>query len=265
MNDLLHLLRTEFHVDFAVILAGLTVVTGVVWVLDKWWLGPRRRAALPAGSVDKPHMLTDFCRSFFPVILLVLLLRSFLAEPFRIPSGSMRPTLLEGDFILVNKFAYGLRDPVLHFKFFGVGAPTRGDVVVFRYPLDPTKDFIKRVIGLPGDRIVYRNKVLTVNGEVMAQSSDGLSPSSGSRPGVQYRFMEEIGAVHHHILVDQARPAEDIEVTVPAGHYFMMGDNRDGSDDSRRWGMVPERNLVGRAFFIWMSWPHLSRVGDSIR
>ena len=265
MNDVLHALRTEFHVDFAVILALLTLLTGVVWALDKWWLGPRRRAALPAGSPDRPHVVTDFCRSFFPVILLVLLLRSFLAEPFRIPSGSMRPTLLEGDFILVNKFTYGLRDPVLHFKFLDLGAPRRGDVVVFRYPLDPTKDFIKRVIGLPGDRITYRNKVLTVNGVAMPQSSDGVYTSGGPRPGVQYRFLEEIGPVQHHILVDQARPAEDIEVEVPEGHYFMMGDNRDGSDDSRRWGMVPERNLVGRAFFIWMSWPHFSRVGDSIR
>jgi signal peptidase I len=262
---------SELHVDFAMILSGLTLVTGVVWALDKWWLGPRRRAALLEGAADKPGGMVDFCRSFFPVILLVLLLRSFLAEPFRIPSGSMIPTLLVGDFILVNKYAYGLRDPVFHRKFLQVGLPQRGDVVVFRYPLDPTKDFIKRVIGLPGDRIVYRNKQLTVNGEPMPLTADGVYTAGGSLPGVVYRFEEEIGAVRHRILVNPARPAEDSEFEVPEGHYFMMGDNRDGSDDSRRWGVVPERNLVGKAFFIWMSLdferfrPDFSRIGDRIR
>jgi signal peptidase I len=255
---------SEVHFDFATLLTLLTVVTGAVWALDRWWLAPARRALVPLGGSDKPHGVIDFCRSFFPVILLVLLLRSFLAEPFRIPSGSMRPTLLEGDFILVNKFTYGLRDPVFNLKFLGVGAPRRGDVVVFRYPLDPTKDFIKRVIGLPGDRIAYRDKQLSVNGEPMPQSADGVYTSSGPTPGVLYRFEEELGAVQHRILVNPARPAEDFEFEVPEGHYFVMGDNRDGSDDSRRWGTVPERNLVGRAFFIWMSWPHLSRVGDRI-
>jgi signal peptidase I len=262
---------SEVHFDFATILTLLTLVTGVVWALDKWWLGPKRRAALPADGVDKPGSVVDFCRSFFPVILLVLLLRSFLAEPFRIPSGSMIPTLLVGDFILVNKFAYGLRDPVLNFKFLQVGKPQRGDVVVFRYPLDPTKDFIKRVIGLPGDRIVYQDKRLTVNGEAMPQSADGIYTAGGPVPGVVYRFEEEIGPVQHRILVNPARPAEDFEFQVPEGHYFMMGDNRDGSDDSRRWGTVPERNLVGKAFFIWMSWdgeryrPDLSRIGNRIQ
>jgi signal peptidase I len=249
----------------------LTAVTGVVWGLDKWWLGPRRRATAPPGSPDKPGHVVDFCRSFFPVILLVLLLRSFLAEPFRIPSGSMIPTLMVGDFILVNKFAYGLRDPVFHSKFLKVGAPKRGDVVVFRFPLDPTKDFIKRVIGLPGDRIAYRNKHLTVNGEAVPATADGVYTAGGSLPRVVYRFEEEIGSVKHRILVDPARAAEDFEYEVPAGHYFMMGDNRDGSDDSRRWGVVPERNLVGKAFFIWMSWdperfrPDFARIGDRIK
>jgi signal peptidase I len=262
---------SEVHFDFATMLTLLTLVTGVVWALDKWWLGPRRRATLPPDGLDKPGSLVDFCRSFFPVILLVLLLRSFLAEPFRIPSGSMIPTLLVGDFILVNKFAYGLRDPVFNFKFLKLGKPARGDVVVFRYPLDPTKDFIKRVIGLPGDRIAYRDKQLTVNGEAMPLSADGVYTASGSVPGVVYRFEEEIGPVHHRILVNPARPAEDFEFQVPEGHYFMMGDNRDGSDDSRRWGTVPERNLVGKAFFIWMSWdgerfrPELSRIGNRIQ
>jgi signal peptidase I len=261
---------TKIDFDFAVILTLLTLLTGVVWALDKGWLGPRRRAALPPDAPDKPGGFVDFCRSFFPVILLVLLLRSFLAEPFRIPSGSMIPTLLVGDFILVNKFAFGLRDPVFHYKFFDGGQPQRGDVVVFRYPLDPTKDFIKRVIGVPGDHVAYRNKQLWVNDEPMPLDAAGVYTASGSPPGVLYRFEEALGPVQHHVIVNPARPAEDFEIEVPAGQYFVMGDNRDGSDDSRRWGTVPERNLVGRAFFIWMSWdnarfrPDWSRIGNRI-
>jgi signal peptidase I len=255
---------TEVHFDFATLLTLLTALTGGVWALDKWWLGPKRRAALPAGTPDKPNVIVDFCCSFFPVILAVLLLRSFLVEPFRIPSGSMRPTLLEGDFILVNKYTYGLRDPVFNLKFLQFGAPQRGDVVVFRFPLDPSKDFIKRVIGLPGDRISYRDKQLNVNGTAMPQDTAGVYTGNGPGSGVLYRFEEELGPVRHHILVNPARSPEDFDVEVPEGHYFMMGDNRDGSDDSRRWGMMPERHLVGKAFFIWMSWPNLSRIGESI-
>ena len=256
--------------DFAVLLTLLTLVTGLVWALDKWWLGPRRREALAPGAEDQPGGFVDFCRSFFPVILLVLLLRSFLAEPFRIPSGSMIPTLLVGDFILVNKYAYGLRDPVFHTKLLKLGEPQRGDVVVFRYPVDPSKDFIKRVIGLPGDQIAYRNKQLWVNGEPMPLDADGVYTAGGAAPGVVYRFEEALGPVTHHVIVNPARPAEDFEFEVPEGQYFMMGDNRDGSDDSRRWGTVPERNLVGKAFFIWMSWdasrfrPDWSRIGNRI-
>jgi signal peptidase I len=261
---------SEVDLDFAVLLTLLTLVTGAIWALDRWWLGPRRRAALPAGAADAPGGLVDFGRSFFPVILAVLLLRSFLAEPFRIPSGSMIPTLLVGDFILVNKFAYGLRDPVFHRRFLAVGAPERGDVVVFRYPVDPRKDYIKRVVGLPGDHIAYRNKQLWVNGEPAPLDAAGVYTSAGSLPGVLYRFEEDLGAVRHHVIVNPARPAEDFEFEVPEGQYFMMGDNRDGSDDSRRWGTVPERHLVGKAFFIWMSWdggrlrPDWSRIGNSI-
>jgi len=259
-----------FDFDFAVILTLLTLVTGVVWALDKWWLAPRRGAALAPGAEDHPNSLIDFSRSFFPVILLVLLLRSFLAEPFRIPSGSMIPTLLVGDFILVNKFAFGLRDPVFHYKLLQLGEPRRGDVVVFRYPVDPSKDFIKRVIGLPGDRISYRNKQLWVNDEAMPLDAAGVYTSGGSAPGVVYRFEEALGPVQHHVIVNPARPAEDFEFEVPKGQYFMMGDNRDGSDDSRRWGTVPEGNLVGRAFLVWMSWdgarfrPDWSRIGNRI-
>jgi signal peptidase I len=258
--------------DFAVILSVLTLVTGIVWLLDKLWLGPRRRARLGVDAVDKPGAFVDFCRSFFPVIFVVLMLRSFVAEPFRIPSGSMIPTLLVGDFILVNKFTYGLRDPVFHHKFIEMNEPKRGDVVVFRWPVDPSKDFIKRIIGIPGDRIIYRNKQLFVNGEPATLDADGAYTAAGlPPPGVVYRMEEHLGPVNHKILVNPERPADDFEFIVPPGEYFAMGDNRDGSDDSRRWGTVPEKNLVGKAFLIWMSWNsedtrvEFSRIGKMVR
>lgn len=260
----------EFDFDFAVLLTVLTAVTGVIWALDRWWLGPARRATLGPGVADRPGAIVDFGRSFFPVILLVLLLRSFLAEPFRIPSGSMIPTLTVGDFILVNKFAYGLREPVLNTKFLRVGEPKRGDVAVFRYPRDPSQDYIKRIVGLPGDRIAYRNKQLVVNGDPVPVTADGVYTVSGSQSGVAYEFREDLGEVQHHIIVNPSRPADDFEFEVPEGEYFAMGDNRDGSSDSRVWGTVPERNLVGRAFFVWMSWdgerhlPAWDRIGHPI-
>jgi len=257
---------SDFHFDFAVLLTLLTGLTGIGWALDKWLLAPRRAAEA------RPNALVDFCRSFFPVIAAVLLLRSFIAEPFRIPSGSMIPTLLVGDFILVNKFSYGLRDPVFHQKFVANGGPKRGDIVVFRWPIDPSKDFIKRIVGLPGDHIVYREKHLTVNGQPAALEADGVFGVDGlPPPGVVYRFGEDLSGVRHHILVNPNRPSDDFEFTVPPGEYFAMGDNRDGSDDSRRWGTVPEKNLVGRAFLIWMSWDgadnrvDFSRIGTVIK
>lgn len=259
----------DFHIDFAVILTILTLVTGLFWALDKWWLAPRRSEALEPG---KPNGFIDFCRSFFPVIFVVLVLRSFVAEPFRIPSGSMIPTLLVGDFILVNKFAYGLRDPVVHHKFVPVGQPERGDIVVFRWPVDPSKDFIKRIVGLPGDRIGYRDKQLYINGEPAMLDPAGVYTAEGlPPPGVVYRLSERLAGQTHHVLVNPGRPADDFEFVVPTGEYFAMGDNRDGSDDSRRWGTVPERNLVGKAFFIWMSWDGVnsridfSRIGTRIK
>lgn len=256
----------DFHIDFAVLLTASTLLTGIGWALNKWVLAPRRGEGVP------PNALVDFCQSFFPVIAAVLLLRSFVAEPFRIPSGSMIPTLLVGDFILVNKFAYGLRDPAFHTKFFANGEPARGDIVVFRYPRDPRQDYIKRIIGLPGDQIVYKDKRLTINGQTMAQEPDGAFPVQGPHSaGVVYRLQEDLGGVHHHVLVDPDRQTDDFEFTVPAGQYFAMGDNRDGSSDSRVWGTVPERNLVGKAFFIWMSWDSVrtrvdfSRIGTVIK
>lgn len=263
---------SDFHFDFAVLLTAATLFTGLFWLLDKIWLGPKRRSKLSVDQADRPSSFIDFCRSFFPVILIVLLLRSFIAEPFRIPSGSMIPTLLVGDFILVNKFAYGVRDPVLHHKFLNVGEPKRGDIAVFRWPVDPSKDFIKRLVGMPGDHIVYRDKQLYINGQPATLEPSGVYTAEGMPPpGVVYRMDENLLGVEHRVLVNPGRPADDFEFIVPPGEYFAMGDNRDGSDDSRRWGTVPAKNMVGKAFFIWMSWDgantrvDFSRIGTSIR
>lgn len=261
---------SEVHFDFAVLLTVLTLLTGAGWLADKLWLAPRRRALLRADA-DKANPIIEFCRSFFPVIFAVLALRSFVVEPFRIPSGSMIPTLLVGDFILVNKFAYGLRDPVFHHAFLETGLPERGDVVVFRWPRDPRTDFIKRIVGLPGDHIAYLDKTLYINGQMQPLEPDGVFSSPGlPPPGTAYRLKERLGDVEHYIVVNPERPADDFEFVVPPGQYFAMGDNRDGSFDSRGWGTVPERNLVGKAFFVWMSWdgarhrPNFSRIGSVV-
>jgi len=254
--------------DFASILFVLTVITGLLWALDRFRLEPARKAAAVAagGEPAKANWLVDFGRQFFPVIAAVFLLRSFLVEPFRIPSGSMIPTLHVGDFILVNRFAYGLRCPIGDCKLLALGEPKHGDVVVFRYPVDPKADFIKRVIGVPGDTVRYVNKQLTVNGVPAVQQPQG----SFEGTPVQ-RLSEDYDGVQHDILQNPERPAQDFEFTVPDGQYFMMGDNRDGSSDSRYWGTVPEAYLKGRAFFIWMSWdfeasrPVLARIGKAIR
>lgn len=248
------------HFDLAKTLVGLTFATGLIWAIDHWFFAKRRSAEVPAGEAPREPVLVEYARSFFPVLLIVLLFRSFLAEPFRIPTGSMMPTLLVGDFILVNKFAYGIRLPVLDKKIIDIGEPERGDVVVFRYPKNPQEDYIKRVIGKPGDEVSYRNKRLYINGKEMPQESHG--PYAGtdqeSRDLVRRNaesLQENLETVQHRII---AIPGEqvgmDFTVTVPAGHYFVMGDNRDRSSDSRFWGFVPEQNLVGKAFVIWMAW-----------
>ncbi len=245
--------------DFETLLVIFTLVSGVIWFWDRLW---RRRRA----KDERDPWYIDLPRSLFPVILAVLVIRSFIVEPFRIPSGSMIPTLLPGDFILVNKFAYGIRLPVAHNKVISVGEPERGDVVVFRYPKDPSQDYIKRVVGLPGDEIVYRDKRLYVNGELMEQAA--LGDYQGD-PLVSLR-REAIDGVEHQLLVHERAPDRPEQLRVPEDSYFMMGDNRDRSSDSRVWGFVPEENLVGEAFLIWMSWDmdegglHWSRIGDTI-
>jgi signal peptidase I len=260
--------------DFALLLVVLTAVTGVVWLLDRLLLAgarARRAAALESmagltqeerdararNALQEP-VAVEYARSFFPVLLLILLFRSFVAEPFKIPSGSMMPTLLVGDFILVNKFAYGLRLPVLNTKIVSVGEPERGDVFVFRFPENPKEDYIKRVVGLPGDEVTYRNKTLYINGVEVAESEVGpyTGPSEAGRSmaGAQVQA-EQLGVVEHRIM-ESPRVWVGHEGTwrVPPGHYFAMGDNRDNSADSRFWGFVPEENLVGKAFVIWMNW-----------
>ncbi len=232
--------------DFATALFVAALVTGFIWGLDRL-VWARRRIA--AGDSSEPLMV-EYSRSFFPVIAIVLVLRSFVAEPFRIPSGSMLPTLFVGDFILVNKFAYGLRLPVIEKKVYPLGDPERGDVVVFRYPPNPSVDYIKRVIGLPGDKITYRNKRLFINGKKVE-----VTPLTAAENGDadKSQFEEQLGDVLHQIQITASRPSLDGELIVPPGKYFVMGDNRDNSADSRVWGFVPDENLLGKATLIWMS------------
>ncbi len=249
--------------DFPAFLVLATFATGFIWLVDVVFFARKRREAAGDETVKEP-MLVEYSRSFFPIILIVLVLRSFLVEPFRIPSGSMMPTLLVGDFILVNKFTYGIRLPVLNRKVIEMGEPQRGDVVVFKYPQDTRVDYIKRVVGIPGDKIWYREKTLYVNGKPQPQTPVGKYTGSGSgsrETGVQHN-REELGTREHDVLINPRVPdfgygcqvLQQGPVIVPNGQYFVMGDNRDNSNDSRCWGLVPEENLVGKAFGIWMSW-----------
>ncbi len=239
-------------VDFAFILVMLALVTGVVWGVDHWVFAPRRATQ----GVTKEPLLVDYARSFFPVIVVVLVLRSFLYEPFRIPSDSMMPTLVEGDFIFVNKWRYGPRLPVLNLKLFEIGRPTRGDVIVFRNPNEPSVVLIKRLVGLPGDTIRVVGTQVWVNGRRSQIETGGLYSGPKSE---QYPFTnvgeEQLGDMTHGVLLDPARPGLEGEWRVPPGHFFMMGDNRNNSRDSRfaDVGFVPEDQVIGKAEAIWLS------------
>jgi len=289
--------------NFALILFVLLVVTGVIYGIDFFWLRKARRlkveealrlarpswAGLPAQEIEaretqiradvgKQSWYVEYAVSFFPVILFVFVLRSFVVEPFRIPSGSMLPTLQSGDLILVNKFTYGIRLPILETKIIPLGAPKRGDVMVFRYPVDPTLDYIKRVVGLPGDEVAYLDKRLFINGKEVPHTKVGeyFEPD---RVAYTAEYEEKLGEINHKMLLDDKKYQDlapiwnfpnrencnylrnGVRCTVPEGAYFMMGDNRDNSLDSRYWGFVPDRNIVGRAFFIWMNFSNPGRIG----
>jgi signal peptidase I len=292
--------------NFALLLFMATVVTGVYWVAERFYFLPQRQnaaALLEATDIKRREDLgkmginqvdgnmaeaknrvlmqpwwLDWTAGLFPVIISVFFLRSFLVEPFKIPSGSMIPTLLVGDLILVNKFTYGLRLPVLNVKITEGTPPQRGDVMVFRYPPKPSLDYIKRVVGLPGDTVAYINKRLTINGQPVATNT---LPEFFDGDAMRYfkQFEEALGDKKHNLLNDDERPAfvpgadnfagrdgclysvEGVTCKVPQGHYFMMGDNRDNSLDSRYWGFVPEKNIVGRAFFVWMNFGNPKRIG----
>jgi signal peptidase I len=294
--------------NFALLLLLATVVTGIYWLAERFYFLPQRRRAADAVAVhvdarhaklaaqgitqvDGPDLVQtrqrllmqpwwlDWTAGLFPVILAVFVLRSFLFEPFKIPSGSMIPTLLVGDLILVNKFTYGLRLPVVNTKITEGTPPQRGDVMVFRYPPKPSLDYIKRVVGVPGDEVAYLNKRLTINGQLLPKQP---LPDFFDEDAMRYsrQFQETLGGKTHRLLNDDDRPAfipgvedfpskdncrysvEGVVCKVPPGHYFMMGDNRDNSLDSRYWGFVPDRNIVGKAFFIWMNFGNLKRFGS---
>ena len=296
--------------NFALLLLILTVVTFAYWLAERLHFAPRRLAA--AGALERqdserrerlarqgitkvddnvapardallmqPWWL-DWTAGLFPVILAVFLLRSFLFEPFKIPSGSMIPTLLVGDLILVNKFHYGVRLPVANKKIIDNHDPQRGDVMVFRYPKDTSVDYIKRVVGVPGDEVSFRNQKLYLNGAPVpteAMPPPGFYDEDSRRYTPEYK--EKLGVLEHHVLLNpQSQPfygpedkitfpfrencrysAEGVTCKVPPGQYFMMGDNRDNSQDSRFWGFVPDRNIVGKAFFVWMNFGNLKRIG----
>lgn len=239
------------NVDFALILVIAVVITGIIALLDILWFAKKRSAD------TKPNIIIDYARSLFPIFLLVLIIRSFIVEPFRIPSGSLEPSLLPGDFVVTNKFAYGLRLPVLDTKIFNTWEPKTGQIVVFRWPNNPSIDYIKRTIGVPGDHISYINKVLYVNGKQATQKALGyaLDTDGQGKAWIVEKVQENLQGVVHDIYIDPNQPAINFtNVVVPKGMYFMMGDNRDDSYDSRYWGFVPEQNLVGKAFVIFFSW-----------
>ncbi|MCF6319206.1 MAG: signal peptidase I [Proteobacteria bacterium] len=257
------------HFDFEAFLTISSAVTGILWLLSLYLRKTSSNSTFMANSIYQ-------IGSFFPVLIFVLAIRTFVFEPFRIPSSSMMPTLLTGDFIYVNKFAYGLKLPVLHDTIIEVGKPKRGDIIVFRYPVDQSDDYIKRVVGLPNDKIRYdtRKKELYVNNKLVEQELDGPYQGLMDNPNSKglIKKYEIVGGKKRMMFTQNHKygPTRYINVTVPEGHYFVLGDNRDNSSDSRAWGFVPERNLVGRAVFIWMHWrtsdfmQGLKRIGTKL-
>lgn len=267
---LMLILAVESIIPFGLFMLLMLIVTGGIWAFDSLFLKKKR----VAGS-DEPEVL-EYAKSFFPVILVVFFVRSFIVEPFKIPSGSMMPTLIEGDFILVNKFTYGLRDPVFNHVFYEMNQPQRGEVFVFLYPphLEQNKhtNYIKRVVGLPGDKIRYQDKRFTINGQLLEVNDERDYESITKDLGIERlkQYKEQLGNVSHDILINPNVPVglqleNGEEITVPAGHYLAIGDNRDNSSDSRAWGFVPEQNIVGKAFFIWMNFDQFSRIGNSVK
>ena len=255
--------------DFSFFLVVASLVTGLIWGGYVLFLKISK-----IDTEDRPEpFLVETAHSFFPILLIVLILRSFIAEPFRIPSGSMMPTLLIGDFILVNKFTYGIRLPVLYTKLIDINEPERGDVVVFRFPKNPEVDYIKRLVGIPGDRVAYYDKKVYINGKLARQVLLGQYHGVGQGENMSgaSHITENLAGKEHDILIINGQPTVEGVFVVPKGHYFMMGDNRDNSNDSRYWGFVPEQNLVGKAFFIWMNWDWqnkgvgFDRIGNTIK
>lgn len=259
--------------DFERILFYATLVTGVICLFDILFLAKKRKQKHRGKDVKLP-MLIDYSRSFFPVLLIVFLLRAFLFEPFRIPSGSLEPTLLTGDFILVNKYDYGVRLPLIHTKIAGRAIPGRGDIIVFRWPPNLSYDFIKRVIGLPGDHISYINKELYVNGKKIPQEPlrKVIADDENGTKWLAFEKQENLLGVQHRIYLNPAKNTLNYkDIIVPPGMYFVMGDNRDDSADSRYWGFVPDTNIIGKAVLVWMSWDsnqnkvRWNRFGQSIK
>jgi signal peptidase I len=274
--------------DFPLILVILVFGSGLIWAFDAVFIAPGRRRAIDelrgqfpnweeakgsqaqkyqagAAKASAEPLVVEYAKSFFPVLFVVFVLRSFLVEPFQIPSSSMVPTLQVGDYILVNKFTYGIRLPVIRTKVLAINEPKRGDVMVFFPPHMNDTYYIKRVIGLPGDRISYDDKKLTVNGEALPQEHLATLPDGKAKYAMG---LETLEGSNHLMQTSDLRPARDFSVVVQPGHYFMMGDNRDNSSDSRVWGQVPEKDIVGKAFAVWMHWdslfsiPSFSRVGS---
>lgn len=258
----------NIYFDFPLVLTSLVILSGLFVLIDVLFFAKKREK-----TEKKIPLVFEYSRSFFPLLLIVLIIRSFIVQPYRVPTSSLSPTILPGDFIAVNQFSYGLRLPVINYKIASIGEPKRGDIVLFRWPPNPGLIFIKRVVGVPGDHLIYHKKVLKINGVVAKQKflNDDLSIEPKKTPIKVQRKSEDLLGVKHEIFVfEHGGQMEDLDITVPEGQYFVMGDNRDDSDDSRSWGFVPEQNLIGKAFLIWMSvdvenykirW---SRMGDKI-